>query len=458
MSRGTPIPALYSIFVRMMERFQLCYQLEPERPGLPVSQSLIPQLLPEQPPGALPAVPTVPAAGQVLLELRYALSFVPAGLISWLLVRTHRYSQRQHWREGARLTYDGQQAQIALDSQQREITLSVWGPFPYTFLLILKQTLDDLLQTFHGLKVQRSIPCRCQVQPQAPHAHSYEDLKRRLARGEREIICAEGARLPLTTLLYGLHASTLPQMEATVQKTQQAISEQLATTQQSQGVTEEVLRLLTRLDQEREYVVRTLFTLDRRSKKQERLEQEKLSNVCPGLFVLERPPRRPLNPRDWVSRAYRLRLLCQYPQGPHLVPGEEGYEVRQGQEWWNAMSPWLRVMVKLLEIGLPQGKALNEGFKLVDIERFAPQIEVFQEVLAGLPEIEASDDLKDARLGAPGQTLQRLEGAPLEALHTFLKGHPPPWQGLTQVPAEDGTLWWVCDHHRQVFEAPLITV
>lgn len=449
---GNPYPpALYPIFVRMMERFQLCYQLEPERPGQPVSQSLIPQLLPHQPPATLLPIPTVPETGHMRLEMRYTLSFVPAGLISWLLVRTHRYSQRQHWREGAHLAYAGQQAQVALDSQQREITITVWGPFPYTFLLILKQTLDELLQTFQGLHVQRSIPCRCAMQPQAPHYHNYEGLERRLARGESEITCQEGVRLSLTTLLYGLHASTVPQMVATVQETQQAMTRQLAPNQplkQSQMPTEELRQMLVRLNQGQEYLYR--FQLH--------LERQKLSNPCPGLFVLERPSSNPLNPRDWVGRAYRLHLLCQYPQGPHPVLDQPGYEVRQGKEWWNAMSPWLRRMVKLLEVGLPLGKAINEGWKLMDIERFVPEIEVFQEILTDLPEIEASDDLSQAHLGAQAQTLQRLEGGALEALHTFLNGHPRPWQGLTQVIADDGTLLWVCDQHRKEFEPGLITV
>lgn len=185
-----------------MERFELCYQLEPERPGQPITQSLIPQLLPDVPPASLPPIPTVPAMGQVLVEMRYTLSFVPAGLMSWFLVRTHRYGQRQHWREGARLAYGGQQAQIELESHQREISIIAWGPFPYTLLLILKQTLDDLLQTFQGLRVQHMIPCRCSRQKQFPHVHSYEDLERRLARGQSEIVCSEGMPLSCDPALW----------------------------------------------------------------------------------------------------------------------------------------------------------------------------------------------------------------------------------------------------------------
>ncbi len=304
--QGKPYPhALYPIFVRMMERFELCYQLEPERPGQPISQSLLPQLLSHQPPTSLLPVPTVPEAEQVLVEMRYTLSFVPAGLMSWFLVRTHRYSQRQHWREGARLVYAGQQAHIELDTQQREISIKVWGSFPYTFLLILKQTLDVLLQSFQGLRVRRKIPCRCSLQQQIPHYHVYEDLEKQQARGQSEIVCPEGLRISLATLLYGIHTSTAPQMVATVQKTQQFVTQSLVPdqkAQQNQILTHEMLHMLARLDQGQEFLYRTMLNQDQQNVK---LEREKLGNTCPGLFVLERTSRSRINPHDsgesWVS-------------------------------------------------------------------------------------------------------------------------------------------------------------
>lgn len=55
--------------------------------------------------------------------------------------------------------------------------------------------------------------------------------------------------------------------------------------------------------------------------------------------------------------------------------------------------------------------ALNEEFKLVDIERFASEMEHLQEIFADLLEIESSDDLKEAHLVQQAQTQQRLEGA-----------------------------------------------
>jgi hypothetical protein len=218
----------------------------------------------------------------------------------------------------------------------------------------------------------------------------------------------------------------------------------------------ELLRVLVRLDQGQEFLYRTLLT---QNKQRVKLEQEKLNKRCPGLFVLERTSHSPINLHDWVSRGYCMQLLCQYPQGPHTMADKEGYEVRQGKEWWNMMSPWLRRIVKVLEVGIPLGKTINEGFKLVDIERFAPEIEVLNEILGDLPEISTIDALSESQIDEKKvQVIQHLEGAALEALHTFLQGHPRPWQGLSQVITDDGTILWLCEHHRKEFESLPIPV
>ena len=101
-------------------------------------------------------------------------------------------------------------------------------------------------------------------------------------------------------------------------------------------------------------------------------------------------------------------------------------------------------------------KNIGDVFDAVVGDRFAAEIDVFNENLADLPEVAAIDEVKQAQLDAGIQTIQRLEGAASEAFHTFLKTHPRPWQGLSPVITDDGTILWLCDHHRKEFEAPLI--
>src|SRR5581483_1691318 len=92
-------PYLYRIFLRLMERFYLSYQIAADSPGALSTRSLIPQLLPYQPPVDLPPWPKVPPEGQTQIEMIYTLSFVPAGIMSWFIVRTHLYTLSKHWRE-----------------------------------------------------------------------------------------------------------------------------------------------------------------------------------------------------------------------------------------------------------------------------------------------------------------------------------------------------------------------
>lgn len=435
-------PALYPAFLRLMERFDLCYQLEPERPGGLVTHSLIPLLLPEQQPATVPQPPRTTSADIIRAEIRYTLDFVPAGLMSWFLVRTHRYSQQQHWRTGAHLAYQGQQAHIELDLHRREIQLLAWGTFPYTFFLILKDTLDTLLARFQNLRVKREIPCACQLQQQHPHLHEYDVLESQFRRGETEITCQQGERLPLLYLLYGLHAGSTAQVAATVQQTQAAL---MHTSLSSV----EIQRALTRIEQGQQFLWRDVM---RELTHLSTFEMQKELAPCPSLFVLERELSKIFKLADVTSRPYRLRLLCQYPAGPHTLAGEQGYELRESKEWWKTMSPWLRRLVTVLKTGGSLGKAVGAVFDQADVDRFANQIDLFNEILNDLPAIEALESVSQVNDGATSPSGQHVEGAALRALAAFLETADPAhhWHGLQRVVTEDRRILWVCPQHTHI--------
>ena len=65
--------------------------------------------------------------------------------MSWFIVRTHRYTQNLHWREGVLLVYQDHQARVELNPMQRELRLVVWGIQPHNFFTILMSTLDMIL-------------------------------------------------------------------------------------------------------------------------------------------------------------------------------------------------------------------------------------------------------------------------------------------------------------------------
>ena len=435
--QGQPYPpALYPIFLRLMERFDLCYHLEPEQPGQPVTHSLIPLLLPEKQPSSLPTPPHVGRADLARISMRYTLGFVPTGLMSWLLVRTHRYSQQLHWCEGAHLAYHGQQAHLELDAYRREIHLIAWGAFPYTFFTILKETLDAILERFQGLHIRREVPCICPQQQARPHWHDFDSLENQLQNGSSEIVCQSGTSLSLPTLLYGIHAGASAQVAVTTQQTQQFVARAASMS------AEEQQRRFDMIQQSQEFLWHTLLRLTN-------FEMQKEQVPCPSLFLLEREAGHSFNPKDWMSRAYRLHLLCQHPGGPHLIAGEPGYPLREGKDWWKTMSPWLRRLVVVLKTGVPLGKAVGEVFDQVDTERLANQIELFNEILTDLPGIDTVDAVGEK--GGNFSVEQRLEGAALRVLFHFLDTADPAhhWHGLDKVPTPDGTILWLCEQHKR---------
>jgi len=207
---------------------------------------------------------------------------------------------------------------------------------------------------------------------------------------------------------------------------------------------EEMQRSLAKIEQGQEFILRTLLHLTN-------FEQQKEQEPCPSLFLLERETGHRFDPRDWMSRAYRLRLLCQYPAGPHLIKGEPGYLLREGKDWWKTMSPWLRRLVAVLKVGVPLGKAVGEVFEHVDTERLANQIDLFNEILIDLPALDAMDAVSET--GGDGQIAveQRLEGAALRVLFHFLDTADPAhrWHGLDKVKTRDGTILWLCEQHKR---------
>ena len=194
-------PALYPLFLRLMERFDLCYQIDPQLSWNYATQSLIPQLLPYQPPSSLPTWNAEEMkAGKVHVELIYRLDFVPAGIMSWFIARTHRYTRKLHWREGVILSYQDHWAQVELFARRNELRLEAWGVEPRAFLVILKETVDLILSRFEGLQVRREVPCICHLQtgsaqPCPKTYHYEEDLVERLSKGIETIACRKSYQL-----------------------------------------------------------------------------------------------------------------------------------------------------------------------------------------------------------------------------------------------------------------------
>ncbi len=436
-------PYLYPIFLRLMERFELSYQIEAEAPGEYPKCSLIPQLLPHQPPENIPAWPKVPEKGQVHVEMVYHLNFVPAGIMSWFVVRTHRYTLNLHWRDGVLLEYQGHQAMVELNPMLRELRLLVRGVQPHNFFTILMNTIDVILSRFKGLHIERKVPCICHWQREAAEPCSrfyrYEDFVRRMQAGRYTIECPDTlVDVLVPILLYGIHISTEELVIADIKQGQLKLERKLEDLQKLDII-------LERLSQQSELIVRN-FT------RQWNLEMKKIEVECPNVFFLEPGSGSHSNPKNWVSQEYLLYLVCQHPPGPHQVG--KGYSLRKAEDWWIKVSPWLNHLIKFLKFGVPLGKAIGSIYDAMDMDQIKNQIELMQAITEELPVTSSYDDMSRAVTISQLNPTQQAVGPALRALYSFLKQADPGevWGDLHKTVTPDGNILWLCDAHRQQYE------
>jgi hypothetical protein len=375
----------------------------------------------------------------------YRFDFAPAGIMSWFIVRTHRYTRHQHWREGVVLEYRAHFARVELNPFLRELRMVVWGVLPHTFFTILKDTLDLILARFEGLRVRREVPCIChwEEQPEKPCQEIYryeEDLLRRLEAGKLTIECPASYRqVSVLKLLYGIHMSTDGQVMAEIKRGQQEVLSRLSAIQVNDDL------LLQRLEHQSELITRNFL-------RQWNLEMKKFEAECPGTFLLLPRTASIFNPRKWIGESYRLQLICQHPPGPHRVG--DGYELHMPKDWWVSVAPWLKQVITFLKYGVPLGHALGAVIDAGEIRDVNAQISLFETIVKDVAEM----DLPGGRAGIDrSATVEReqVTGPALRALHAFLDKADPShrWSGLEKVITPEGNILWLCEKHRKDYEA-----
>jgi internalin A len=442
---------LYPVFLRLMERFYLSYQIEADTPGARSTRSLIPQLLPYQPPDTLPPWPSSPPAEQIQIEMRYQLSFVPSGIMSWFIVRTHLYTQEEHWREGVLLTYQDHFARAELNENRKEIRLLAWGTQPHNFFTILMNTIDVILDFFSGLTVRREVPCICHWQRHSnepcPHFFSYEELKRRIDAKRYKVECPQSfEEVSVPMLLYGIHTSTDPQVMQDIQSGQQKILLKVQGISQNIDQLNKLDIILDKLNQQSELICRN-FT------RQWNYEMQRIEAECPNTFFLLPGSSKKFSPKIWVSEEYQLFLLCQHPPQPHQVG--DGYKLRKAENWWLTISPWLNHALSFLKYAVPLASGAEKIINPDLIKAFQDQIDLLEKILDDLPELDALDSMRSVTRHTRIVEGQQAVGPALRALHAFLKEQDPneTWGGLHITPTPDGNILWLCSDHRKQYEA-----
>jgi internalin A len=192
----------------LMQRFELCYELQDSKPPT----WLAPQLLPPAKPQEL-ADWGKPAD----LVLRYRYDFLPKGIISRLTVRLHRFvcNPEMAWVTGVLFERDSTAVLVKLLANGSEIELRARGPEQKALLSVIATDLDALNESFQGLrdKVDKRIPCNCKLCciASVPEFFAQRDLLRRKEHNRLQVECPRSFEdVDVLELLDGIRVDKLP--------------------------------------------------------------------------------------------------------------------------------------------------------------------------------------------------------------------------------------------------------
>jgi len=424
-------------FLRLMERFDLSYRTLENR-----EISLVVERLPLDPPDYEDRWDKIKKKeGCKEISMKFELSSVPAGIPTWFIARSHRFTTHTHWRLGALFADSKEERHLGLVEaypHDRYLRLTVRGPAPHNFFALLRDGLELTLGRFLGLKVRRTVPCPGHDGGECKYEFDFGQLQKAIEREEPvlEMQCQEAFKNVLVPkLLFGLHWSTqdavmtrMDEMEDKVLGGQEAI------------ITE--LRELRELTQ-REFL--RLFNA------QQQLEE----SHCPNVFAVE-----PKDEKGWLKnilgQKMELQLYCQAPGEWHPTIKGGRYEIKRPVEFLKDMGPYILRLAKVIKYAAPVagaaaglyagpiGAAMGAGFA----KKLVGQIKLMEELAKKLLEAEL---LERAIRGAKAE---RIEGAELRALRKLLDEVDPKqeWGGLKKVLTPEGHYLWLCEEHAMEYK------
>ena len=207
-------------FLRLMERFDLSYRTLDDR-----EISLVVERLPLDPPDYQPQFDAIKETESCHdISMKFKLNSIPAGIPTWFIARSHRFTTHTHWRTGALFADSVEKKHLALVKampHERYVQLTARGPNPHNFFVLLKDGIELILRRFPGLKIERTIPCLGHNGKPCSHEFKYEQLVKRLemAKPKYTVECPESTEdVDVRTLLFGLDPSTLDDVLREVQK------------------------------------------------------------------------------------------------------------------------------------------------------------------------------------------------------------------------------------------------
>jgi hypothetical protein len=443
----------HQLFVLLMQKFDLVYELEDNK-----NNWLVVQLLPyeQEKQGKYERNKrwnSMDEMPEITMRFRLEQS-IPPGIPSWFIAREHRFSLDLHWRLGCLLADNPEEPKylglVESYPEQRYVELTVRGPLPRDFFALLRDGLELTLNRYPGLEVKKMIPCPCpkgSCETKDEFNHEDLELMRQKAPEENSVQCRKGWKhIPVVNLLYAEEPSP--------------IDEQIGRLAKALGtVGSDVNTILSELRQFREEVSwhhRTFL-------KEFELLQTRPDDECPIVFTL-----RPAEAegkgwgKNWFRKKLYLQLYCQEPGFWHPTavsdePSPENglYEIDEPAEWIRAVSPYVSKLCGFLKYTMPLvGPGL--GMASDDLEKaISHDLKMMGELVKKLPDVEQSENIHGKEWKYKDrEQIHLAEGAELRALRSLLDEKDPQriWGGLQKKRTPEGHYLWLCRYHASKYD------
>lgn len=431
---------LHDKFITLMEKFDLSYKTES---NLEISL-VVEKLKYEEHPKYKDLWENFhPSEREIVFK--YELETIPAGIPTWFIARTHRYSLYIHWRNGA-LLQDKEKKHLGLvmaRPESKEVWLKVKGIMPYYFFALLRDTLELTFNRFEGLKRTAKVPCPGHNNKPCAHLFNLEHMERRLTGSPPKFtiqcpLATEDEDVEIMKMLFGL--SYAPGNLALVEQITRQVKETI----------DEQTQFLVKEFQTEKLELIKFIQLE--FVKSFHFQQKIMDQTCPNLFTLK-PKDAKFYKKSINVDEFEIQLYCQHPGKIHPVP-EGKYTIKIPKKWLKAIAPYytkmLTIMKWVLPLVQPAAKEILDETVLEQMESSFTLLKSYTGMMPGITPDETDLDLEekshDQAYLASGQELRLLR----EILGK--KDIGSHWGGLDRVVTPGGHILWLCKEHAREYK------
>jgi internalin A len=460
---------LHSVFLRLMERFDLSYKvvLDPAA-SVESTTSLIAQLVPDNRPTQLPDWGEEPATGdrqqsQIcrIVDDRGQRANAE-GLLYQLIVRLHKYSLGRakyensvHWQRGLMLDHD-YNGRALLEHIGTDVKITVRAAYPERFLSYLTEEVKWLIENFwKGLRCNVMVPCLepCGMNTPGYGLFEVQKLIESKKKNRPEFPCTVSGCNEwqnIDRLLNNAPITPTLSQNIGIEQVRKVMKDELVVIRQDlmtldsrderrfRSLSQDQRAIMSQID--RQFADMMQMFVDE-AKEGPRLLSFK--PIDPGFF--DRP--------KWIAEKFQLTLWCEHARQPlpNLNPSNPKlgvYELELNREWFDRAIPYFKLMTGTLSLILPVAASATKlmlddsTFKSIEKDLDLGQKSIESSIKGGNNAVDWLGKKGDSSEFDRGDAIH-AQGSTLRELHALLKDKDPGFGGLVRVQNKRREFLWV---------------